>query len=143
MNYEPAPLPTEPKQLIEYLSRELRRLSAVVRDDTAVVQYRTNPASQGSLTAAVSANFKIAQGNLIRISASATVTLTGLALKIPNRELVLINVGTAAVTLKKEAVESSASYRFALVNSFDLSQNASAQLWYDAYSARWRCIGRT
>jgi hypothetical protein len=143
MNYEPAPLPSDPKQLIEYLSRELRRLSAVVRDDTAVVQYRTNPASQGSLTAAVSANFKIAQGNIIRISASSTVTLTGLAIKIPNRELVLINVGTAAVTLKKEATESSASYRFALVNSFDLSQNASAQLWYDAYSARWRCIGRT
>jgi hypothetical protein len=143
MNYQPGPLPSDPKQLIEYLSRELRRISAALQDDTAMVQYRTSPASQGSLTAAVSANYKIAQGNLIRISASSTITLTGLALKLPNRELVLINVGTAAVTLKKEAVESSASYRFALVNSFDLSQNASATLWYDSYSARWRCIGRT
>jgi hypothetical protein len=143
MSYQQSPLPSDPKHLIEYLSRELRRLSNSIRDDASVVFYRTDPASQGSLTAAVSANFKIAAGNLIRISASATVTLTGLAIKVPNRELVLINVGTAAVTLKKEAVESSASYRFALVNSFDLSQNAAATLWYDAQSARWRCIGRT
>jgi hypothetical protein len=81
MNYQPGPLPSDPKQLIEYLSRELRRISTAVQDDTAMVQYRTSPASQGSLTAAVSANYKIAQGNLIRISASSTVTLTGLSAK--------------------------------------------------------------
>lgn len=138
MNYEPAPLPTDPKHLIEYLSRELRRLAGSIRDDSDVVLYRTSPENQGSLTAAVSANYKIAAGNVVRISTSTTITLTGLAYKTPNRELALINVGTGVVTLKSEATESSESYRFALVNSRNLSANASIILWYDAQSARWR-----
>jgi hypothetical protein len=143
VNYEPAPLPQKPDQLPEYLSRELRRLAGTIRDDTAVVQYRTAPVNQGSLTAAVSANYKISAGNVIRISASATVTLTGIAMKVPNRELALINVGTASVVLKSEASESSASYRFALSSDYNLSRNASALIWYDPYSFRWRGLGRS
>ncbi len=38
--------------------------------------YFTAPANQGSLTAGVSANYKIAAGNVIRLSTSNTVTLT-------------------------------------------------------------------
>ena len=143
MNYLPAPVPTDPKQLSEYLTRELYRFGALMRDESEVVLYRTMPANQGSLTAAVSANYKIASGNVVRISTSATVTLTGLAYTNPNRELALINVGTGVVHLKNEATESSESYRFALVDSFDLSQNATAILWRDAQSARWRCLSRT
>lgn len=142
MSYEPGPLPQDVRHIIEFLSREFRRIAAVVRDDSPVVQYRTDPVNQGSLTAGVSANYKIAAGNLVLISTSATVTLTGLANTAPNREMVLINVGTGVLVLKSEATESSASYRFALVNSFDLSQNASATLWFDPHSFRWRCIGR-
>ena len=143
MNYEPGSLPQDPKQLIEFLSRELRRLSGIVRDDTPVVQYRTSPINQGSLTAAVSANYKLASGNVVRISSSATVTLTGLANTAPNRELVLINVGTGVVVLKSEGTESSASYRFALSTDWQLSANASAVLWFDPYSFRWRGIAKT
>lgn len=143
MNYEPALVPTDPKQLTEYLTRELRRFGALMRDESQVVLYRTMPADQGSLTAAVSANYKITSGNVVRISTSATVTLTGLAYSNPNREIALINVGTGVVHLKDAATESSESYRFALVNSLDLSQNACAILWYDAQSARWRCLSKT
>lgn len=143
MNYEPAPLPQDPKQLIEYLSRELRRISASVRDDSPVVQYRTAPANQGSLSAAVSANWKIAAGNVVRISSSVTVTLTGLAGIIPNRELALINVGTGVVVLKSEASESSASNRFSLPTDWNLSANACAVLWKDPYSLRLRGLSRT
>jgi hypothetical protein len=138
--YQPAPLPTDVKNLIEYLSRELRRLSASVQDDAQVVQYRTSPATAGTLSAGISANWRLPAGNVIRLSTSATVTLTGLALKVPNREVVLINVGTGVVHLKTEGTESSASYRFALANSQDLSQNAVVNLWYDGASARWRSI---
>jgi len=143
MNYEPAPVPSDPKQLAEYLTRELRRFGALMRDEAQVVLYRTMPVNQESLTAAVSADYKIASGNIVRISTSATVTLTGLAYSVQNREIVLINVGTGVVSLKSEASESSEIYRFALVDSLDLSQNAAVTLWYDAQSARWRCIGRT
>lgn len=143
MNYEPAPLPQDEKKLIEYLSRELRRLSAIVRDDTAVVLYRTSPADQGSLTAGVSANWKIAAGNVVRISSSATVTLTGLKGISQNREVALINVGTGVVVLKSEASESSASNRFALPSTWNLSANAAAILWYDGASRRLRGLSRT
>lgn len=143
MNYEPAPLPQDPKQVIEYLSRELKRLAGTIRDDTPVVQYRTAPVNQGSLTAAVSANYKIAAGNIVRISSSATVTLTGLMGIGPNREVVLINVGTGVVVLKSEASESSASNRFALSTDWNLLRNAAAVLWSDPYSFRLRGISRT
>lgn len=143
MSYEPAPLPQKADGLVEYLSRELRRLAGTLKDDAQVVQYRSSPVTAGTLSAGVSANWKLPFGNVIRLSASNTVTLTGLAVKTANRELVLLNVGTGVVHLKNQATESSASYRFALVNSLDLSQNAAVTLWFDAASARWRAIGRT
>lgn len=140
MSYEPAPPPTDAKHLLEYLSRELRRLAGTLKDDADVVHYRTIPATAVTLSAGISANWKIPFGNVVRLSASNTVTLTGLAMKVPNRELVLLNVGAGVVHLKTEGTESSASYRFALVNSRDLSQNASVHLWYDGASSRWRSI---
>lgn len=143
MSYEAAPSPIDPANLPEYVSRELRRLGQVLRDNAPRVFYRTSPGNQGSLSAAVSANFKIAAGNVVRISSSATVTLTGLVNTAPNRELVLVNVGHGVVYLKSEGTESSASHRFALATHWDLSQNAAATLWYDAASARWRGLSRT
>ena len=143
MNYEPAPVPSDPKQLAEYLTRELRRFGALMRDESQVVLYRTMSANQGSLSAGVSANWKIAAGNVIRISASATVTLTGLAHTNPNREIALINVGTASVVLKTEDAASSSAFRFALPLDWHLSANASAILWYDSHSFRWRGLSRT
>jgi len=141
-SYAPGPVPPL-GGLVRFLTEELKRLASLIRDDAPTVQYRTSPANQGSLTAGVSANYKIADGNVVRISTSATVTLTGIAYKVPNREIVLINVGTGVVVLKDQATESSASYRFALVNSLDLSQNAAAVLWFDSYSARWRVLSKT
>lgn len=140
MNYVPSPTPSDDKALREYVGRELLRLSGAIRDNAPTVFYRTNPANQGSLTAGVSANWKIASGNVIRISSSATVTLTGLAMSEAGREIALINVGTGVVYLKSEGTESSASYRFALVNNRALSQNAAVLLWYDNFSSRWRAL---
>lgn len=144
MNYEPAPTPQKLDGALEFLARELRRISATINDSSPTVLYRTQPANQGSLTAGVSANYKIAAGNVIRISSSNTVTLTGIFDKTPSRERVLINVGTGVVTLKSDGAESSSSYRFLLPASvWNLSANASAILWYDAYSHRHRGIAKT
>lgn len=143
MSYEPAPVPMDVANLGEYLARELRRLAQATRDNAPSVFYRTLSANQGSLSAAVSANYKIASGNVVRVSASATVTLTGLAGISPGRELVLVNVGHGVVFLKSEGTESSASFRFALATNWELSQNAAATLWYDSASARWRGLSRT
>lgn len=144
MNYTPAQPPTDPQLLAEFLRRELQRIGAAVRDNANAVCYRTMSANAGTLSAGVSANWKIAAGNVIRISSSSTVTLTGLVVLDPvQRELVLANVGTGVVVLNSQDSASSASYRFALPETWQLSTNAAAVLWYDPVSSRWRGVSRT
>jgi hypothetical protein len=145
MNFEPTSPPqgTNVTAIVEFLWREFRRVGIALKDDAETVQYITTPANQGSLTAGVSANYKIAAGNVIRVSSSATVTLTGIALKTPNRSMFIVNVGTGVVVLKSQGTESSASHRFALSSDLNLSANASALIWYDAASSRWRGLAKT
>ncbi len=144
MNYVPAQPPEDPQLLAEFLRRELQRIAASIKDDVAIVHYRTSQANAGTLSAGISANWKIAAGNVIRISSSVTVTLTGLAVLNPvNRELALVNVGTGVVVLNSQDAASSASFRFALDTTWQLSANAAAVLWYDGASSRWRGIART
>jgi hypothetical protein len=142
MNYKPAPFPLKAEDVPAYLDRELRKISAVLSDQ---IFYRTLPANQGSLTAGISANWKIADGNVVRVSTSNTITIGALVLSGDwLREVVLINVGTGVLVLKSEDTGSSASYRFALPAAlFNLSQNAAVTLWLDPYSARLRPISRT
>jgi hypothetical protein len=145
MSYEPGPIPLDQKAVLEYLSRELRRISNALRDDARVVFYRTGSVTEGTLSAGVSANYRIGTTtNISRFSTSNTVTITGIADTTPNREHVFINVGTGVLVLKSEGTESSASHRFALSESlWQLSANASATLWYDVDSFRHRGISRT
>lgn len=144
MTYAPSPPPRDRAYAIDYLERELRRIASDLRADAPVVFYRTLHADAGTLSAGISANWKIAAGNVIRLSTSITVTLTGLQLSDPNqRELVLFNVGTGVLVLSSEDAASSASYRFALPTTWQLSANAAALLWYDPVSTRIRGIART
>ncbi len=140
--YVPSPAPLD-KELGSYLQRELTKVGQVLADNADSVFYRTLPATDNSLTAATSANYKIVEGNVIRISTSNTMTLTGIAVKLPNKEIVMVNIGTGVISLKSQGTESSASYRFALASNYQLSQNAAISLWYDLTSARWRGIGRS
>lgn len=145
MRYIPAPSAyiKTPQQLAEYVRSELQRISNAGIEDAEVVQYRTRWAN-ASLSAGVSANWKVAAGNVIRISASVTQTLTGLVIASPAcRELVLMNVGHGTVVLNSESGTSSASARFALPTTWELSANAAAVLWYDPVSARFRGVART
>jgi hypothetical protein len=143
MNYQPGPSPYDDKNLREYLSRELRKIADSLRDDARVVFYRTSMETL-TATAAVSANFKMGIAtNIARISTSNTVTLTGIADKVPLRERVIFNVGTGVLVLKSEGTESSASYRFALPSTWQLSANAACSLYYDPVSSRHRGLSRT
>lgn len=141
---QPAPLSADPRQISEYLQRELRAVGDALRDDAAVIHYRTIYAEDTSLSAGISANWKCANASVLRLSTSNTVTLTGIAFKQPTREFVLINVGTGVVALKNAGTESSASFRFALPSAlYQLSANHAVVLWYDAVSSRHRPISRT
>lgn len=142
MNYEPANTPNDDKGVREFLARELRRIANSLKDDAPVVWYR-NGAVTASLSAGISANWKVPAGNVIRISASNTMTLTGIAERTPFRERTFVNVGTGVVVFKSEASESSASNRFALPTDWQISANGSATLWRDPISARHRGLSRT
>jgi hypothetical protein len=144
VNYQPGPMPFSDEQIREYLGRELRKVANCLQDPAPTVFYRTSVETEASLSAADSANYKTGLGsNIIRISTSNTVTLTGLADTTHNRERTFINIGTGVLVLKNEGTESSASHRFALPANWDLSANASGTVWYDAISARHRGIYRT
>lgn len=144
MSYKPASSPQgkDVQELARYVGDELRRVAASVRDDADVVWYRTG-AVTASISAGISANWKVPAGNIIRISSSNTMTLTGLAERTPNRERTFVNVGTGVVVFKSEASESSASNRFALPVDWQISANGSATLWRDPISARHRGLSRT
>jgi|SRR6185312_2724553 len=139
MNYEPAQVPLDDKGVREYLSRELRRLAAVVKDAAPAVWYLTQPVV-ATLSAGISANWKVPAGNVVLMSTSTTITLTGLADTTANRVRTFINIGTGVVVFKNAGTESSASCRFALPADYQASANASLTLWYDAFSARHRRI---
>jgi hypothetical protein len=142
VSYNPASPPQGDKGISEYLSRELPRLASAVRDDAPVVWYRNGPVD-ASLSAGISANWKVPAGNVIRLSTSDTITLTGIAERTPFRERVLVNVGTGVVVLKSEGTESSASNRLLLPADWAISQNGTAVLWRDPFSARHRGLSRT
>lgn len=146
MSYTPTPPPlgVDARNISEYVQREFRAVSDALRDDAEVIHYRTVYAADASLSAGISANWKCANANVIRMSTSDTVTLTGIAFKQATREFVLINVGTGVVALKNAGTESSASFRFALPSSlYQLSANHAVVLWYDVISSRHRPISRT
>lgn len=142
MNYEPAQTPGDDKYVREFLARELRRLANIVRDDSPTVWYRTGPVV-ASLSAGISADWRVPAGNVILLSTSNTITLTGIAERTPLRERVFINIGSGVVVFKSQASESSASNRFALPTNWQLSANASCLMWRDPFSARHRGLSRT
>jgi hypothetical protein len=144
MNFTPTPPPSRLEELPEYVHRELRRVGDGYRDNADTIHYRTIFAGDASLSAGVSANWRCTNANVIRMSTSATITVTGLAFKQKMREFVFINVGTGVVAFKNEGTESSASFRFALPSSlYQLSANHAVLFWYDPVSARHRPLCRT
>lgn len=144
MNYQPGPVPLNDKDLKEYLGREFRRISESLRDNAPTVFYRNSIETEVSLSAGDSANYKAGlTSNVIRISASVTVTLTGIADTTPFRERAIINTGVGVVVLKSQGTESSASHRFALPSDWQLSENCTAVIWFDPISSRHRGLSRT
>jgi len=141
-NYAPGSVPDSIPDIKEMLQRELNKISQSVDDASQSVLYRTIPVTNDSLSVGISANWKIAFGNVVRLSTSSTHTLTGIAFKTPQREIVLINTGTGVISMKSAGTESSASFRFLLSANHQLSANAAITLWYDQFSSRWRAISK-
>lgn len=143
-NYVPSPPPTDPKQLVEYAHRELRRVGDSLRDKAEVVHYNTSFASDASLSSGISANWKSANKNITRCSTSNTITIGGIAYKEACREHTYMNVGTGVLAFKSEDAGSSASFRMALPSAlYQISAGHAVTFWHDPVSSRKRVLSRT
>lgn len=77
---------------------------------------------------------------ILRISANAGLSLTGLVKTYDGQRTTILNVGTNAFTLTHEDAASTAANRFLCPGSTNLSisVNGGADLWYDGTTQRWR-----
>lgn len=142
-NYVPTPPPYDPKALVEYIHRELRRAGDALADPADAIHYMT-PYADASLSDAISANWKCPNATIIRCSTSNTITLTGIAYKQAKRNFTFANIGTGVLALKNQGTESSASFRFALPAAlYQISAGHTVTTWYDPASSRHRPVSRT
>ena len=81
-----------------------------------------------------------ATASVLRLTASGTYNITGLAGGVDGRILTLTNIGSNAITLVNESASSTAGNRFAIGSNITLAASQSVVLMYDLPSTRWRAI---
>lgn len=86
-------------------------------------------------------NYDAGSSDIVRLTPSADVTLTGLAGGSDGVVRVLYNVNTHVVTLSSGNTNSVATNRFSIVSgNVTLDEGDSASAWYDGTSQRWRVL---
>lgn len=84
-------------------------------------------------------NYDAGYAHIIRANVTSACDLTGIdSLVSAGRRLVIMNVGSANLTLKDESASSSAANRMDISADITLSAGSSIELWYDEASSRWR-----
>ena len=78
----------------------------------------------------------------VRLTSSGAYDITGFASGLAGRELMVINIGANALTLKHQNAGSAAANRFEGIGAADvvLAANAGCRMVYDLTSAYWRII---
>jgi len=115
---------------------------------TNSVIFNQNIVNNGIITVSITAsqnNYNpvgLSTCNVIRISSSASYNITGLTAQESGRTIMIINIGTQAITLVTESASSTESNRFASPSN-QLGAKENAILWYDITSARWRVIANS
>lgn len=88
-------------------------------------------------------NWSIGTGDVFRISASAAYDVTGIVAGTSGQTILLVNVGSFAITLKHQSASSTAANRFTTPWAGDCILAASggnAVLVYDSTSSTWRVL---
>lgn len=85
----------------------------------------------------------LATANVLKLTSSVDVKLTGLQGGANGRIIVVRNIGAKKITLSAEDSGSSATNRFGGSNSTTLNTNDSAMLHYDTTQNRWEVISVT
>ena len=81
----------------------------------------------------------LATCNVIRIDATGAVALTGIVAQTGGRTILIVNIGSNAITLINDA-SSTAANRFKLPTDISIGAGGAVQIWYDATTQRWRAI---
>ena len=86
-------------------------------------------------------DYDAGSSDIVRLTPSANVTLTGLAGGSDGVVRVLYNIGTHIVTLATGNTNSAETNRFSIVSgNVTLDEGDSASAWYDGTSQRWRVL---
>jgi hypothetical protein len=78
--------------------------------------------------------------NVLRISSTINIELTGLVAQSEGYFLWVFNVGTNDIKLKENNSSSSANNRFLINGDINIKEDESVLLWYDISSLRWRTL---
>ncbi len=84
-------------------------------------------------------DYVIGNYDILRLSASTAVSITGLKRGVKGRSLQIFNIGSEPITLVYQSASSTAEYRFKFateVNNVVLG-GSSIKLYYDATQERW------
>jgi hypothetical protein len=88
-------------------------------------------------------DYSLPTADVVRLSASAARNVTGFAAGSSGRALLLVNVGSFAITLKHQSTSSSAANRLVVPWAGDYVMDANggaALVIYDATTQRWRVV---
>jgi len=88
-------------------------------------------------------DYAIGSGDIFRLDASAARNLTGIVAGTNGQAILIVNVGSHAITLKHESASSTAANRFTVpwAGDYVMSANGGAALLvYFTASSRWRVI---
>ena len=80
----------------------------------------------------------LATSSVLRLSSDATRNITGLAGGADGRLLIILNIGSFAITLVTESASSTAGNRFAIGANITVGAGEGIVLLYDSTSSRWR-----
>jgi len=84
----------------------------------------------------------LATASFLRLSSDASRDITGIALGIEGKTLLIHNIGAQNIVLKDESASSTAANRFALISDLTLIADSCCILQYDSASSRWRALSR-
>jgi hypothetical protein len=116
------------------------RLSAnvVLTTDTRLANVVSSPSQ-------INANqndYAVGTGDIFRISSDAARTITGIVAGTSGATILLVNVGSFAITLSHQSSSSTAANRIIVPWAGDCTIAASAalSLYYDGTTSRWRVL---
>jgi hypothetical protein len=116
------------------------RLSAnvVLTTDTRLSNVVSSPSQIG----ANQNDYAIGSGDIFRISSDAARTITGIVAGTSGATILLVNVGSFAITLSHQSSSSTAANRLIVPWAGDcvIAASAAVSLYYDGTTSRWRVL---